>query len=500
MCGIAGFWGGHLPNDHLEVTAAAMANAIQHRGPNARGTWCDPAARIAFGHRRLSIIDLSPTGAQPMVSPSGRYVIVYNGEVYNSAELRRQLSDVRYRGHSDTEVLLAAVDRWGVENAVRRCIGMFAFAAWDRQQHQLYLVRDRIGIKPLYYGWSRGTFLFGSELKALRAHPAFAAEIDRSVLGTYLRYNCVPAPGSIYRGVRQLRPGTVLRLASPDDQEVLPVAFWTATDALRDGVRNRFEGTEVEAAASLDSLLRDAVRIRMVANVPLGAFLSGGVDSSLVVALMQAQSAQPVCTFSIGSPDADYDEAHHARAVSRHLGTAHTELTVTATDALAVVPRLALMYDEPFGDSSQIVTYLVSALARPHVTVALSGDGGDEVFGGYNRYVWAERIARMMGSLPGLMRHGIARGLARPHPATWDTLARMSRTLIPGAHCRKCSGTKYGKRRQVLGAPSSDGCTGSCGPTGMNPRLSRACRRQVSTPRRDAGWNGHFLPYHAAGS
>ena len=391
MCGIAGYWSPKAEDSEERMTALAeaMASAIRHRGPDAGGTWYAAEAGVAFGHRRLSIIDLSIAGAQPMTSHCERYVICYNGEIYNFPDLRRELEDVghSFRGHSDTEVLLAALAEWGMEKTLKRANGMFAFALWDRKERRLSLARDRIGKKPLYYGWSKGTLLFGSELKALAAHPAFDATIDRNVLTLFVQYGYVPSPYCIFRGLRQLVPGTWVELGQ-EDQGRLPEArtFWSARQVAEEGA-GRANGRDYdEAVDSLDGLLKEAVGCRMVADVPLGALLSGGLDSSAVVALMQAQSNRPIKTYSIGFEEERFNEAEHARAIAEHLGTEHRELTVTPKDALELIPRLPSIYDEPFADSSQVPTFFVSRLAREELTVALSGDGGDELFAGYNGY------------------------------------------------------------------------------------------------------------------
>lgn len=451
MCGFAGFYS---PNsrqgpESLERMAMAMANAVRYRGPDDEGCWADAGAGIALGHRRLSIVDLSPAGHQPMTSASGRFVIVYNGEIYNSLELRDELHEARFRGHSDTEVMLAAFERWGIEGAVRRFNGMFAFALWDRQERRLWLARDRMGEKPLYYGWAGQTFLFGSELKALRAHPAFNFEIDRNALALLMRHNCIPAPYSIYRGVRKLPPATLLSVSS-DLRDTDPVAYWSVLDAVKAGEADPFRGSEAEATEQLSALLRDAVKLRMLSDVPLGAFLSGGIDSSTVVALMQAQSSRPVRTFSIGMPDAGYNEAEDAKQVAKHLGTEHTELYVTPEEALAVVPRLPEMYDEPFADSSQVPTFLVAKLARPQVTVGLSGDGGDELFGGYNRYVWNPRVWRSLRPIPRAARMAGAAALRTISPAQWDGVFRSFAPVLPKAMRQRMPGYKLHKLADAM--------------------------------------------------
>lgn len=390
MCGIAGYWRARPLGGEARGIVEAMTSAIAHRGPDDSGAWFDEAAGIALGHRRLSIIDLSAAGHQPMVSPSGRYVTIYNGEIYNHRELRAELEGLgaapNWRGHSDTEVMLAAFDHWGIAAGLERLNGMFAFAIWDRQTRTLTLARDRLGEKPLFYGRMGETFLFGSELKALTVHPDFERRLDRDALTAFLRYNYVPAPHCIWQGMRKLLPGHLLEIRDSGRDVGTSRAYWDfRTVAVRGAASPLADGPAL--ADELEGLLKGAVLRRMEADVPLGAFLSGGIDSSLIVSLMQAQSERPVRTFTIGFEDKTYDEAVHAKAVARHLGTEHIELYVSAADALALVPRLPRIWDEPFSDSSQIPTQLVSALTRDHVTVALSGDGGDELFGGYSRHV-----------------------------------------------------------------------------------------------------------------
>lgn len=393
MCGLAGFFS---PQGFHQAAAAAvvtrMRGTLVHRGPDDAGSWLDGDAGIALAHRRLSILDLSPAGHQPMQSTSGRFVLVFNGEVYNHLDIRRKLEEARqvptgWRGHSDTETLLAAIEQWGLEQALRQCVGMFALALWDRQERALALARDRMGEKPLFYGWQGNVLLFGSELKALRAHPKFRSEIERNALPAYLRHGYIPAPWSIWQGIRKLTPGCVVRFGGGDLGTLPePKPYWSLADAIAAGKADPFRGSDKDAIDQLERQLRDAVAGQMVADVPLGAFLSGGIDSSTVVALMQAQSSRPVKTFTIGFSEAGYNEAEHARAVARHLGTEHTELYVDAAQAMALISDLPTIYDEPFGDSSAIPTHLVSRLARQHVAVSLSGDGGDELFGGYGRY------------------------------------------------------------------------------------------------------------------
>jgi asparagine synthase (glutamine-hydrolysing) len=426
VCGIAGFFASASPRDAdtLRARGLAMADAIVHRGPDDGDVWVDPAAGLALAHRRLSILDLSPAGHQPMPSASGRYVVAFNGEIYNHLELRGMLGAQAWRGHSDTETLLACIEAWGIDITLSRLTGMFAFALWDRTRRELALARDRLGEKPLYYGWQGGTFLFGSELKALAAHPVWRAEVDRDALALFMRYGYVPLPYSIWRGVRKLLPGSYLTLSLDDPVGVLPAPtlYWRARDVAIAGLRTDLDDQSAEQ--QLDAELRRAIAGQIVADVPLGAFLSGGVDSSTIVALMQQQSSRPIRTFSVGFSESDYDEAIHAKAVAAHLGTDHTELYVSPADALAVVPRLPEMFDEPFGDSSQIPTHLVAAMARRHVTVSLSGDGGDELFGGYNRYFWGRAIWRRIGSAPRSLRGLVGRGIVAVSPRTWDRLGR----------------------------------------------------------------------------
>lgn len=407
MCGITGFWGGAPEAAIVE----RMALRIEMRGPNDAGVWIDDTAGLALAHRRLSILDLSPAGHQPMCSPCGRYVLVYNGEIYNHLDLRSDLAReggaFPWRGHSDTETLLAALRHWGVEEALKRVNGMFAFALWDAAERTLFLARDRLGEKPLYYGRCRDTFLFGSELKALSAHPDWQGQVDRDALALYMRHNYVPTPWSIYRGIAKLQPAHFVAIRKNGRDAGVPVCYWDLGQVAENGVASA-SGEPEALTDELDTLLRDAVRRRMAADVPLGAFLSGGYDSTTVAALMQAQSERPVKTFSIGFYEEGYNEAKHAKAVAEHLGTEHTELYVTPEEAMAVIPKLPAIYDEPFADSSQIPTFLVSQLARLHVTVSLSGDGGDELFCGYNRYLLGYRIWQKLHVLPSPMRRLMA--------------------------------------------------------------------------------------------
>jgi len=429
-----------------------MTRAISHRGPDDQGCWLDPEAGIALGHRRLSIVDLSALGRQPMTSAHGRWILIYNGEIYNFPDLRTELEGegIPFRGHSDTEVILAAIERHGLLAAVRRFTGMFAFAVFDRAERVLHLVRDRLGEKPLYYGWLGTTLVFGSELKALRAYPTWRGEIDRGALGLFLRHSYVPAPYSIYKDIRKVWPGTILsfRRGAVDRQE--QAVYWSAREVAQAGVASPYSANSAELTTELETLLRRSVGREMVADVPLGAFLSGGVDSSLIVALMQAQATRPVRTFTIGFSEPEYNEAEHARAVARHLGTEHTELYVTAEDALSVVPKLPALYDEPFSDPSQVPTFLVSELARRHVTVSLSGDGGDELFGGYDRYFVGQRLWGIVRAAPAAVRRGAARAIRALSPQRWDrVLGGTGLSSIPGLG-RRITGHRLHKVADIL--------------------------------------------------
>jgi asparagine synthase (glutamine-hydrolysing) len=460
MCGIAGFFS--KPNIYkrqdCEAIVFGMANVLIHRGPDDEAAWVDENAGIALGHRRLSIIDLSPLGRQPMISSCGRYVIIFNGEIYNFRTLRGELEESghKFLSHSDTEVMLAAISEWGFEPALQKFIGMFAFALWDRKERVLRLVRDRLGEKPLYYGWMGKSFLFASELKALRQHPDFKSEVNRDALTLYLRHNYIPAPYTIYCGIQKLLPGTVLTLKGYREGFLpLPVSYWSAQEAVKNGIRNPLKNKEEEVLEQLDFLLRDAVKLRMESDVPLGVFLSGGIDSSTVAALMQAQSVRPIKTFTIGFYESNYNEAKEAKLVSRHLGTEHTELYATPKDALDVIPRLPQIYDEPFSDSSQIPTFLVSALTRKYVTVALSGDAGDELFGGYNRYFWSQAIWNNIRWFPRSLRKLNAGLLTSLSPETWDSLFKKVGPFLPKKAKQSNTGDKIHKLAEVITADSA---------------------------------------------
>lgn len=472
MCGFAGFYDFSLGAEQAAHILAGMASRLAHRGPDDQGIWSEPETGIHLVHRRLAVVDLSSTGHQPMRSASGRYVIIFNGEIYNYRELRAELeqSGSRWRGHSDTEVLLAGIEAWGVCEALRHCVGMFALALWDRKARKLYLARDRLGEKPLYYGWVNKTFLFGSELKALRAHPVWRGEIDRKAATLFMRHNYIPAPFSIYKGIYKLPPGCFLTLSwealtagkalTPFSEpksagsQLAPLAYWSAYEAAEKGCAAPFEGSDEEAITELEGRLREAVAGKMIADVPLGAFLSGGIDSSMVAALMQAQSGQPVRTFSIGFHEKGYNEAVYAAQVARHLGTDHTELYISSQEAMAVIPRLPVIYDEPFADSSQIPTFLVSELARRHVTVALSGDGGDELLGGYNRYSWCRQIWNILGRIPRFGRQIAAEMLRAPPPWVWDRVFAGVGPLLPARLRQVHPGDKLHKLATILAADS----------------------------------------------
>lgn len=438
-----------------------MVARIRHRGPDDQGFWVDPACGVAVGHSRLAIIDLSSHGAQPMVSHSGRYRLAYNGEIYNHLEIRAELEGAGrgepWRGHSDTETALAAIERWGLDAALRRFNGMFALALWDREEQRLHLARDRFGEKPLYYASARGCFLFASELKALLPHPAFEGEIDRGALRAYMRFNYVPAPFTIYRAARKLPPATVLTIAVDNVRRTTsigePLPYWSAMDAALAARESRL--TDRSAAADeLRHLLGRTVGCRMLADVPLGAFLSGGIDSSLVVALMQRQTSRPVRTFTIGFEDPSYDESAHAERVAGHLGTSHTCERVSPAQAREAILQMPLVYDEPFADSSQIPTYIVSRMTRKHVTVALTGDGGDELFGGYDRYFVGQRAFPVIRSVPGWVRGPLASLIRAIPPASWQSLIESARRLGGKGQLAELSGERLHRLARQLGASS----------------------------------------------
>jgi asparagine synthase (glutamine-hydrolysing) len=461
MCGIAGFWGGDWSSGAtVEAVLRRVNESIRHRGPDSSGLWLDNASRIAFAHNRLAIVDVSPAGNQPMHSHSGRYVLIYNGEIYNHSSIRKELNAAGYpggwSGHSDTETLLAAIEHWGVRGAIERANGMFAFALWDKEDRVLTLATDRLGEKPLYFGRQRSSgapFFFASELKAIVCHPEFRPEINRDALTLLLRYNNIPAPFSIYEGIAKLPPGTFLTLASETGEPRIE-EYWSGADIAERGVANPLRLSDCEAIDELEALLKSAIGKQMIADVPLGAFISGGVDSSTVVALMQTLSPRPVKTFTIGFHERGYNEAEHAMAVAKHLGTDHTELYVTPAEARSVIPNLPSIYDEPFADSSQIPTHLVAALAREHVTVSLSGDGGDELFGGYNRYLMTKQLWRKISALPKAVRGAVAHAITAVPSSAWTKAGRAAGGLLPKVAQVDRLGDKVHKGAGMLGSGS----------------------------------------------
>jgi len=433
MCGIVGFIQKDRVTSGWEHVLSSMADKIAHRGPDSSGTWFDVEAGIGLAHRRLAIIDLSLQGHQPMLSASRRYVTVFNGEIYNYRKLMDELSRFghQFRGHSDTEVILAAIEQWDIEEAVSRFVGMFAIAVWDMQTRKLYLVRDRLGEKPLYYGNIGRAFAFASELKALKPHPDWHGGINPDALTLYMKHGYIPAPHSIYNGIKKLAPGTILCADfSQPEASVTEHTYWSLNDTAYQGQINPLSGTDADMIAGLEDLLLASVKQQMVADVPLGAFLSGGVDSSTVVAMMQSLSSKPVQTFSIGFDYAGYNEAEYARKVAEYLGTTHTELYVTADDALHVIPELPLIYDEPFADSSQIPTFLISQLTRQHVTVSLSGDGGDELFCGYTRYFMVNNVWKKLSLLPNFIRRLVANIIIKTPVSRLDVLFQWLNPLF----------------------------------------------------------------------
>ncbi|QHO72375.1 asparagine synthase (glutamine-hydrolyzing) [Bradyrhizobium sp. CCBAU 051011] len=453
MCGISGIWErSGCSRQDLKRRASAMTQTLSHRGPDDSGVWLSEQASIAFGQRRLAIIDLSPLGHQPMVSANGQYAITFNGEIYNFRELRAELErcGVRFRGHSDTEVIVEGFAQWGVKSTIARLNGMFAIAAWDAAERQLFLARDRMGEKPLYWAVFDGLVLFGSELKALRAHPGWKPSLNRGAIAAFLRHGYVPGPFTIYEDVYKLPPAGFVKIASGGGIEV--GMYWDLAGVVSQGQRNTLRADEEGLVDELEALLHDAVSRRMISDVPLGAFLSGGYDSSTVVALMQKASQRPVKTFTISFENPAFDEAKHAEAVARHLETDHTTFPVSGADALDVVPKLAEMYDEPFADSSQIPTHIVSALTRKRVTVALSGDGGDELFSGYDRYQWTENLWRPSAKMPLALRRLVSASIRAVPPSTYNSIARY----VP--HFRRVPrvGQKAHRLAQILSESSID--------------------------------------------
>ncbi|SEK70135.1 asparagine synthase (glutamine-hydrolysing) [Roseovarius nanhaiticus] len=451
MCGLIGYW---APNRELsDRLIDHMAEQIIHRGPDSAGSWHDRAAGLALGHRRLAIVDLSDSGHQPMVSASGRYVLSYNGEIYNFQDIRAELDAAgkapAWSGHSDTEVLLAAVDAWGLDASLARLDGMFAFALWDTTDQSLVLARDRLGEKPLYYGRSGDALIFGSELGAFKPFPGYAPQIDRDALALYLRHNYIPAPYSIYTGIHKLEPGHYIKMTAPDQVDNATICYWNIVETARASAPLTNSAAELEDR--LDDLLNRSIKRRMIADVPLGAFLSGGYDSTLTTAVMQSQSARPIKTFTIGFSDEGYNEAHHAKAVADHLGTEHTELYVSPKAAQDVIPKLPDIWSEPFSDSSQIPTFLVSQLARTEVTVSLSGDGGDELFQGYGRYEFAARQWKRLSSVPSMVRKGAAAGIL----ATPEGLMHKAESMLPRRLRNRHLADRLPKLAQIMACPSA---------------------------------------------
>ena len=462
MCGICGFV--DLSNRYDQLNRhriiSEMTNTLIHRGPDDVGYWHDQGKGVSLGHRRLSIVDLSVHGSQPMLSNSGRYVIVFNGEIYNHLLLRKELIrsgvNISWRGHSDTEILLACIDTWGIEKSIQKSSGMFAVAIFDNKENNLFLVRDRMGEKPLYYGFQNGVFLFASELKAINKHPDSMRDIDRNALALQFRYSYIPTPYSIYKGIKKLKAGSILRInlsKSNFKKEILeePKTYWSLEDVVINAQKNIYTGNSIEAIDDLNDLLGKSVRDQMVADVPLGAFLSGGIDSSLIVSLMQSQSSVPIDTFTIGFSEDDYNEAIFAKKIAKHLGTKHTELYVSSNDALSVVDKLPQIYDEPFSDSSQIPTYLISEMTKKNVSVSLSGDAGDELFGGYNRYLWTRKIWSRIKFMPISLRKFITYGMTSVSPSAWNKiLKQILDTPQPGDKMHKLS--------SILTSSSAEDC------------------------------------------
>ncbi len=459
MCGISGYFTTprSRSSDQMTAEVTRMTDAIILRGPDDSGAWVDAENGIALGHRRLSILDLSPLGHQPMTSADGRYIIVFNGEIYNFQQLRAELEPHghTWRGHSDTEIMLAAFLQWGVLEATRRFNGMFAFALWDKQDRVLHLARDRMGEKPLYYGWVGSTFVFGSELKAIRQFPGFDSAINRDALCSQIRFNYIPDPLCIYQGFHKLPPASLITLRAPSDKPT-PQLYWSLRGVIEQGLDNPFTGSETDAIDTFESMLKDAVGMRMISDVPLGAFLSGGVDSSLIVAMMQKQSARPVRTFTIGFDVAEYNEAQFAKEVATHLGTDHTEMYVTGKDALDAIPLMPALYDEPFSDYSQIPTYLVCKMARQHVTVALSGDAGDELFGGYERYFVGRNLWDKFAWMPPALKKLTASAMTALPPASLNSLGSLARPLLPKRLRHVPFGDKLHKLAEVVAAPGME--------------------------------------------
>ncbi|PWS28191.1 asparagine synthase (glutamine-hydrolyzing) [Pedobacter yonginense] len=460
MCGIAGFLTrDRTQKDNAERELRNMGDAIKHRGPDDYGVWSDEDRGIGFSHRRLSILDLSIHGHQPMMSDSNRYVLIFNGEIYNHLELRTALereSIIQWKGHSDTETILKSVELIGIDETIKSLTGMFAIAIWDKEEELLYLVRDRMGEKPLFYGWQGNTFVFGSELKALRSHKSFKNEIDRNALASYFKYSYVPAPQSIYLGISKLVPGSILKVSIKNQTPEI-TKYWDLKEIIALSQLEREQANDpIKLIEDLDSLLTDSIKKQMLSDVPLGAFLSGGIDSSTIVGIMQSQSSRPVKTFTIGFDEERYNEAEHAKAIANHLSTEHTELYVRADDALNVIPLLHEIYDEPFADSSQIPTYLVTKLAKQNVTVSLSGDAGDELFSGYNRYIMANSTWSKLDKLPLSLRKTLAKSINFISPEAWNSIYKGVRNVVPKQYRMENFGDKIHKSSTVISSKNQE--------------------------------------------
>ena len=458
MCGISGFLELKKTFSDKEV-CEKMARSLKHRGPDSHGIWQAESQNVSLVHTRLSIQDLSVAGDQPMRSYCARYVIVFNGEIYNHLDLRKKISEkggfISWKGHSDTETLLNAISVFGIKVALSECVGMFAFALWDRKEEHLILARDRLGEKPLYYGWQKDTFLFGSELKALRQHPSFANEIDRNALTLLFRHNAIPTPYSIYEGIKKVEPGTFV-LLKYGEREPYIEQYWSLKDIAENKVSNGPDYSAESAISELENVMLKSVSDQMISDVPLGGFLSGGVDSSLIIALMQAQSVDKIKTFSIGFDEKEYNEACYAKDVARHLGTEHTELYVSSVDALDVVQKLPYIFDEPFSDSSQIPTYLLSSMTREFVTVAISGDGGDELFGGYNRHFLVKSIWNRIQYLPASLKKAVANFLVSIPPQLIEKTYSIISYVLPNRMCFNLPADKLRKLADLFFADSPE--------------------------------------------
>ena len=460
MCGIAGFiTQSNSDSKRINDIVTKMSDTLRHRGPDDKGIWVNGEHGIALGHRRLSIIDTSVAGHQPMLSHCGRYVIILNGEIYNFKTLRHELESkgFKFKGHSDTEIMLAAISSYGVDSAIKKFNGMFAFALWDRKKHILSLARDRTGQKPMYYGFSNNTFLFASELKAMRVYPGFKNSINRDALALYMRFNCIPAPHSIYENIYKLPPSSILKFNYADlaSKKYSVDKYWSLSNIASNGIEHILDQPSDQLQDTVEQALSKSVNMRMESDVPLGVFLSGGIDSSLITALMQKNSSTPIKTFTIGFKDQAYNEAEHAKLIAKHLGTDHTEFCVTPEEAISIVPRLADIYDEPFADSSQIPTFLVSQLTRDKVTVSLSGDGGDEVFSGYNRHYWVKNIWSKIGWLNPGIRGVIAKALLLGSPRSWENIFSKFDNSLPKGSRHQTPGDKMHKLAGVLSAKSA---------------------------------------------